>query len=170
MSISKHCYICFTYVSQAICKLLKAGEINTDDRFRHLYISFTLELDPLLYYQREFIPTFKFLREEKNPVTGKQKCEALAVWAAREKRKAFDRPLPTRQLREKLMAMINDKGPEESRDTDATYIISPHQSEHLPGPSLSLSLARPYLLPIRRSPRPPARPKTGKTSHKGVIR
>lgn len=35
----------------------------------------------------------------------------------------------------KLMAMINDKGPEESRDTDATYIILSHQSVHLPGPS-----------------------------------
>lgn len=33
------------------------------------------------------------------------------------------------------MAMINDKGPEESRDTDATYIILSHQSVHLPGPS-----------------------------------
>lgn len=33
------------------------------------------------------------------------------------------------------MAMINDKGPEESRDTDATYIILSHQSMHLPGPS-----------------------------------
>ena len=31
--------------------------------------------------------------------------------------------------------MINDKGPEESRDTDATYIILSHQSVHLPGPS-----------------------------------
>lgn len=33
------------------------------------------------------------------------------------------------------MAMINDKGPEESRDTDGTYIILSHQSVHLPGPS-----------------------------------
>lgn len=33
------------------------------------------------------------------------------------------------------MAMINDKGPEESRDTDATYIILSHQSVHLPGPT-----------------------------------
>lgn len=33
------------------------------------------------------------------------------------------------------MAMINDKGPEESRDTDATYIILSHQSVHLPRPS-----------------------------------
>lgn len=32
------------------------------------------------------------------------------------------------------MAMINDKGPEESRDTDATYIMLSHQSVHLPGP------------------------------------
>lgn len=79
------------------------------------------------------------------------------MWAARKNRKASDRPLPTRQLREKLMAMINDKGPEESRDTDATYIISPHQSEHLPGPSLSFS--RSALSPpnpaLTAAPRPP---------------
>lgn len=64
------------------------------------------------------------------------------------------------------MAMINDKGPEESGDTAATYIIPPHQSEHLPGPSLShclprflslsaLSLPTPLLTALSLSP--PAR-------------
>lgn len=144
-------YICIPGID--IGKLLKAGKINMNDRFRHLHISLTL-----LYYHRESISTFKFLREKKSLWQRCTSVRPLLVWAAREKRKAFDRPLPTRQLREKLMAMINDKGPEESRDTDATYIISPHQSEHLPGPSLSLSLARPYLLPIRRSQRPPPPP------------
>lgn len=47
----------------------------------------------------------------------------------------FHRRVQTRLQWEKLMAMINDKGPEESRDTDATYIILSHQSVHLPGPS-----------------------------------
>lgn len=55
------------------------------------------------------------------------------IW---EKRVAFDSPVQTRQPREELMAMINDKGPEESRDTAATYIIPSHQAVHLPGPSL----------------------------------
>lgn len=79
------------------------------------------------------------------------------VWAVKKKRKkAFDRLLQTRQPRKKLMAMINDKGPEESGDTAATYIIPPHQSEHLPGPSPSLSL--PYLCPLPHSPQlPPSR-------------
>lgn len=54
------------------------------------------------------------------------------IW---EKRLLFHSPAQTRLQWEKLMAMINDKGPEESRDTDATYIILSHQSVHLPGPS-----------------------------------
>lgn len=32
-----------------------------------------------------------------------------------------------------LMAVINDNGPEESRDTGATYIIPSHQTVHLHG-------------------------------------
>lgn len=45
-----------------------------------------------------------------------------------------------RRWRGSLMAVINDNGPEESWDTGATYIIPSHQSMHLCGLSLPLSL------------------------------
>lgn len=38
-----------------------------------------------------------------------------------------------RWWRGRLMAVINDNGPEESWDTGATYIIPSHQSMHLRG-------------------------------------
>lgn len=59
----------------------------------------------------------------------------LSWCGIRGKRLLFHSGAQTRLQWEKLMAMINDKGPEESRDTDATYIILSHQSVHLPRPS-----------------------------------
>lgn len=116
-------------------------------------------------------------RRKKSPWQKGKSVRPLLVWAAREKSKPFDRPLQTRQLREKLMAMINDKGPEESGDTAATYIIPPHQSEHLPGPSLSHCLPRSLSLclisahSLAHSALPLSpRLKSRKTSDKGLIR
>ncbi|GAA6110634.1 uncharacterized [Tachysurus ichikawai] len=105
--------------------------------------------------QREFLSDIEYGKKRKR-LTARREREAFPGVGSKggKGRKAFDRLLQTRQPRKKLMAMINDKGPEESGDTAATYIIPPHQSEHLPGPSLSL----PYLCPLPHSPQlPPSR-------------